>query len=124
MISPFAAELVGIPFAEGARDFRPVHGGTDCLGIVLEFRRLEGLRSEDPWEDLRDHWCGGAEQHMPTWLQRRDGALRLGDVGVAQAGAHVLVYVGGGWVLEAVRGVGTRLARLRDVQVDSWWGEA
>lgn len=114
-----AQELLGIPFREGGRDFRPLHGGTDCLGIVLEFRRRLGLRAEDPWGAI--HWRGDAREHWPSWLRPVSGPIENGDVAITVDGAHILVYAGSGYILEAVRDAGSRLRRCVPTTDQRWW---
>lgn len=119
-----ARHLLGIPFVVDGRDFRPFVGGTDCLGLVWEFRRRIGLRAELGWARLRETWSGDAAAAMPRDFVLAAEPLCVGDVGVTADGAHVCVYAGGGWVLHAQREAGVTLSERRRVPVRSWWRAA
>lgn len=126
---PRARDLVGIPFATGGRDFRPVEGRTDCLGVVREFLRRTGVDATDPWEnlELRLRWRGEdsdvRDDFPPGWrpVDLELEELVVGDVASTNGGRHVAVHIGGGLALHATHKLGTRISPIRSLVVDGWW---
>lgn len=124
-IHPQAKALVGIPWEVGGRDFRPVEGGTDCLGVVLAFLRNIGFRVEDPWESVQKRYEKDKDcrKFRPKgWSDVTSLDRLIGDIAVTHGGEHLAVYVGGGYVLHAVKRIGTMLSRESKVQdIQEWW---
>ena len=123
-VHPAALGLVGTPFERGGRDFG-TSGGSDCLGVTLEFVRRIGIDAGDPWAELESRWRFGvsdARPHARAQWARVDGPPRVGDVAVTKRGTHLAPYVGGGMVLEATENAGTVLMQVRRLPKDlEWW---
>jgi len=115
-----ATLLVGIPFVRGGRDFRRVHGGTDCLGVGVEFRRRIGRMIPDPWEQIERLGPDAAAAEALA-CYHLCGERKLGACAVH--GERVYWYAGGGWALTADHAAGTRLVPVRSIhpQASMWW---
>lgn len=122
MVHVRAVELIGIPFVVGGRDFRQARGGTDCLGVGLEFRRLIGRPLDDPWQRVCDSWTGIAREFLWSDFE----LIEKPTVGAcATSGEHLFWWAGGGWVLHATRNGGTKLSPIRRLaSVEGWFDNA
>ena len=124
---PVAAQLLGIPFCEGGRDYRAFVGGTDCLGLTLEFLHRIGIYASDPWEHERKRWLEGADRTAQDVMRdawrplSADESVQVGDVGEMNGGRHVCVYVGGEFVLHAAVRRDSFLMSTKQLEVSRWW---
>lgn len=122
-----AQSLIGIPFVVAGRDFRAEVGGTDCLGLVLEFLHRIGIAARDPWEVVAERWQADdalrAGDLMPSGWRPVEGGdlLQVGDVGESLGGRHLSVFVGGGYTLHARRNTTSFLRPAGTAHVARWW---
>ena len=129
VIPDWAAEYIGIPFAEHGRD----HAGVDCWGLcTLIWRERFGLivpGFDETYESafdgsavdaaIRTHGTGAA-----AWHEIAAGAERLGDAILCTglyrvegkwcvAPVHVGIVLAGGIMIHVESGIDTALARYR-----------
>jgi cell wall-associated NlpC family hydrolase len=129
-VAPWAKDYVGIPFVSGGRD----RSGADCYGLVRLARmeqfggRLPLLSGDYADADNVAETEALMRSKRPLLAGRRTEAPEAGDVCVLKfqgLPVHLGIYAGGGWLLHALKGVGSVLQRISDPRlagrIEGWY---